>query len=316
MIFTAVTFALSLAVAAPLVGCRPTSHAYAPSSMGIARRTADLEAVIDEPGPVVVETVVSSDWAVPRSGLINLDHPRAKEAKLSDGDEAIVIMMHALRHPTQGLYLVDTGVERALRVDPEHAALNGFAARYMGIDKMKIHVDTATWIAAQHEPLKGVFLTHLHLDHIAGMRDVPNDAVVYTGPGEAAETRFMNMFVKSMTNEALEGKGDIREWPFAPDPDGAFAGVVDVFDDRTVWAIQAPGHTDGSTAYLARTPNGAVLFTGDASHTAWGWDHDVEPGTYSSDGPRSAVSFGRLRAFVAKHPKIDVRLGHQLRAPK
>ena len=32
----------------------------------------------------------------------------------------------------------------------------------------------------------------------------------------------------------------------------------------------------------------------------------------SADEKRSADSLSRLAAFVAKHPRIDVRLGHQL----
>jgi glyoxylase-like metal-dependent hydrolase (beta-lactamase superfamily II) len=301
-------------LAAPLLACRPTTHAAVPSPLGVARSSSALEAVVDDPGPVVVDTVIGADWSVARSGLINLDDPKAKEAKLEDGLEPIVVALHAIRHPTAGLYIVDTGVERAMRDDPKHAALSGFLANYLGIERLRVRTDTASWIAAQKEPVRGVFLTHLHSDHVSGLRDVPNTAIVYTGPGEAAERHFTNLFVRPIVEAALEGKGDLREWPFARDPDGAFDGVVDIFGDGTVWALQVPGHTDGSTAYLARTPSGPVLLTGDACHTLWGWDHGVEPGTFSSDRPRSRASLDRLKAFVAKHPKIEVRVGHQVRA--
>jgi glyoxylase-like metal-dependent hydrolase (beta-lactamase superfamily II) len=302
-----------LACVAPLTACRPTSHATVPSPLGVARTTATLEAVVDEPGPVVVDTVIGADWAVKRAGLINLDDPKAKAAKLEDELEPIVVPLHAIRHPTAGLYIVDTGVERALRDDPSHAALSGFFASYMGLERLHVRTDTASWIAAQKEPVKGVFLTHLHSDHVSGLRDVPNTAVVYTGPGEATEGHYFNVFVRPIVDSALEGKGDLREWPFASDPNGAFEGIVDIFGDGTVWALRVPGHTDGSTAYLARTPNGPVLLTGDACHTLWGWDNGVEPGWFSTDKPRSRDSLNRLRAFVARHPKIEVRVGHQVR---
>ena len=311
LVALALPVAAAVAVAS-LSACRPTSHATAPSALGVARPSAELDAIVDEPGPVRVETVIGADWHVPRSGLLNLDHPKAKEARLVDGEEPIVVPFHAIRHPTQGLFLVDTGVERALRDDPDHAALSGLAASYLGVGAMRVKTDTHAWVVAQAEPVKGVFLTHLHLDHVSGMRDVPNDAVVYAGPGETSSRAFLNLFVRGPLNAALEGKGDIREWQFAAETGGAFDGVVDVFGDRTVWAIHVPGHTPGSTAYLARTPEGPVLFTGDASHTTWGWLNGVEPGSYSEDKPRSAVSLARLRAFVAKHPRIEVRVGHQL----
>jgi glyoxylase-like metal-dependent hydrolase (beta-lactamase superfamily II) len=298
----------------PLAGCRPTSHAAVPSPLGVARSSSALEAVVDQPGPVVVDTVIGADWSVTRAGLINLDDPKAKAAKLDDGLEPIVIALHAIRHPTAGLYIVDTGVERAMRDEPSHAAMSGLAANYLGIERVRVRVDTATWIAQQSEPVKGVFLTHLHTDHVSGLRDVPSTAIVFTGPGEASERHFLNMFVRPVVDSALEGKGELREWQFTPDPGGAFDGVVDVFGDGTVWALRVPGHTDGSTAYLARTPNGPVLLTGDACHTLWGWDNGVEPGWFSSDKPRSHDSLNRLHAFVAMHPGIEVRVGHQVRA--
>jgi N-acyl homoserine lactone hydrolase len=308
---------LALAVCAsalPLAAPAQTSHHVVPSSLGVARPLAALEAVVDVPGPVVVETVTGGDWVVPRAGLINLDDPKAKAANLANAPEPVVILFHALHHPTAGLYLVDTGVERALRDDPKHAALHGVVARVMGIDALHVQTDTASWLATQEEPVAGVFLTHMHADHLSGMRDVPSTAVVYTGPGEAAESHVTNFLVRPVVDATLEGKGDIHEWQFARDASGSTdAGVVDVFGDGTVWAIPVPGHTDGSTAYLARTPRGPVLFTGDACHTVWGWDHDVEPGTYSTDRPRSRASLDRLVALARRHPSIDVRLGHQIR---
>jgi N-acyl homoserine lactone hydrolase len=156
-----------------------------------------------------------------------------------------------------------------------------------------------------------VFLTHLHLDHITGMADVPNDTPIFTGPGEAKDSQFMYLFVRGSADKALEGKPALSEWQFQADPTGAFDGVLDLFGDGTVWALWVPGHTPGSTAYLVRTPKGPVLLTGDASHTRWGWDNHVEPGTFTGDASRGTESFKKLQAFVAAHPEVEVRVGHQ-----
>jgi hypothetical protein len=51
--------------------------------------------------------------------------------------------------------------------------------------------------------------------------------------------------------------------------------------------------------------------TGDTCHTAWGWENDVEPGSFTADHPGNAESLARLRTLVREHPAIEVRLGHQ-----
>jgi glyoxylase-like metal-dependent hydrolase (beta-lactamase superfamily II) len=294
-----------------LAGCSFSSHPTKPSALGTSRGAHDLLAVVDEPGPVEVETVASADWAIDRGGLVNLDHPTAKAAGLKNEDEPIQVYFHVVHHPSRGMYIVDTGIERALRDDPDHAAVRGIVASVMHREKMKIHAPLGEWLAQHKEPLRGVLLTHLHLDHVMGMPDVPKGTPIFAGPGETTASAFMNVFVRPSIDRALEGQSPIEEWQYQADGDGRFAGVMDVFGDGSLWALSTPGHTPGSTAYLARTPKGPVLMTGDTCHTAWGWEHDVEPGTFTADHAANVESLSRLRTLVREHPAIDVRLGHQ-----
>lgn len=301
---------LTVAVLATSVGCAASSHAARPAALGVASSGAAMEALIDRPGPVEIETVVGADWAVSRAGLINLDAPAAKAAHLTDGDEPIQIFVHVLRHPTRGTFLVDTGVTRQLVEDPSQAGVGWVVRKAMHLEKMKLRTDTAT-LLRREPPLAGVLLTHLHLDHVSGMRDVPPGTPIYAGPRETTDRAFLNLFAQGSINGMLEGQDPINAWRFGADSSGRFAGVLDVFGDGTVFAILVPGHTVGSVAYLARTLRGPVLLTGDTCHTRWGWEHGVEPGSFSSDRAQNAVSLANLRALVERHPGIDVRLGHQ-----
>ena len=293
------------------LACAANHQPETPSDLGSPRSSDAMLAVIDDPGPVGFEVVKAADWAVPLSGLINLDHPKARAAGLEDRDEAIGVYFYVLRHPRYGTFLVDTGVEDAFR-DPGGNPRIGFVLETaMNTDALKIHTTTGEWAAAQAEPVSGVFLTHTHLDHVMGTPDLKPDVPIYSGPGEPDASAFLYMFTSGTIDRMLEGKGGLRVWPFQPDPAGRFAGVVDIFGDGSVWALHVPGHTPGSTAYLVRTPKGTQLLVGDASHTVWGWNHGVEPGTFSYDQPRSAESLANLRALVADHPGIHVYLGHQ-----
>jgi N-acyl homoserine lactone hydrolase len=292
-------------------GCVVTGHAVGDARWGEPSRSSAFEASLAAPGPIEVESVASATWQVPREGLLNLEHPKAKAAGLQNVDEPITIYFHALRHPTRGLFIIDTGVEQAFVTEPERALVSGLTAKLAKLDGLRVNIDLKSWLARQPQPLSGVFLTHLHLDHVMGMRDVPRGTPVFSGPGEARAHGFLNLFTRPITDRAFSGQSVLGEWQFQPDPDRRFAGVLDVFGDGSLWALHVPGHTPGSTAYLARTPRGPVLMAGDACHTSWGWEHGVEPGEFSADLPESAESLTALRALARRHPGMDVRLGHQ-----
>ncbi len=305
------TAVLSLVSFALLGGCVTSHHPVTPSKLGTGSRSAALVEALKTPGPIEVETISSADWKVDRSGLINLDSPRAQEAKLEDGLEPIQIYFHVLRHPEKGTFIIDTGVEKALRDAPDDAAITGIVASGAGLEHLKVRTALGDWLAKEERPLAGVLLTHLHLDHIMGLPDVPDATPIFLGPGETKPRALLNFLVNGTTDAELEGKGALNEWQFDKDPDGRFEGLIDVFGDGSLWAISVPGHTPGSTAYLARTPNGPVLFAGDTCHTTWGWEHEVEPGDFTADQEKNRDSLLRLRRFAAEHPGMQVRLGHQ-----
>lgn len=304
-------FAAILVILAALPACAYSSHAVRPAELGKVIGSKAMEAQLDLPGPVTVETIVGADWLVPLSGLLNLKHAKAKAAGLQDRDEPMQIYMHALRHPTRGLWLVDSGVARNFQAHPGDVGVGWMVAKVAHLDKMTTRTDMATFLAAQKVPLAGVMLTHLHIDHISGMPDVPRGTAIFAGPGETTGRALQNMALSGSIDGLLEGHGPISEWQYAADPDNQFSGILDVFGDGTVFALFAPGHTPGSTVYAVRTPTGPVLLVGDTCHTRWGWDHGVEPGSYTDDQAANAVALERVRALAARHPGMTVKLGHQ-----
>ncbi len=290
--------------------CVLTSHAVTPSTLGAPSGSKAMLAVIDEPGPLKVQTVNSADWKVPLSGLLNLDDPKVKAAGKVDAPEPIQVYFHAITHPTRGTFVIDTGVEKKQCTAPKEAAIQGMVADAMKVDTVQCHQSLGEWLAANPK-LAGVFITHVHLDHIWGAPDVPKGTPIYVGPGETTVRAFQNLVLAGTMNALLEGQADLQTWQYAADPDGQFEGVIDVFGDGSLWALWTPGHTTGSTSFIARTAEGPVLFTGDVSHTVWGWQNDVEPGTFTADHEKNRQSLARLKALVAAHPKLKVLLGHQ-----
>lgn len=299
-------------IALTLAACAQTNHATETSDLGGAPDWSVVGATLAEPGPIAFERIVAASWEVPLGGVVNLDHPHAEEAGLENAPEAIEIYMYALRHPEHGLFLIDTGVDHATDVrDTSNMAASWLVRSAMNLEKLDVNVSTKRWIEAQDDELAAVFLTHLHLDHSMGLPDIPDATPIYTGPDEAADSKFMNVFSRGTMKRALRGKSALKELPMHAVAGAPFEGVNDVFGDGSLIALHIPGHTRGSLAFVVRTTEGPVLLTGDGCHTAWGWDHRVEPGKFNTDPEGSAKSFEKLLEFAAAHPEMAVHLGHQ-----
>ncbi|AVA23947.1 metallo-beta-lactamase family hydrolase protein (plasmid) [Rhizobium sp. NXC24] len=288
-----------------------TKHQTKAANLGRSISSSAMEALIDKPGPIEVETIPSADWVAPLSGLLNLKHPTAIKAGLKDREESIEIYTHLLRHPVHGAFMIDTGVSKRFVQDPKGVGVGLVIRKFAKLDRMKVRNEPLSAVQSKGVPLKGVFMTHLHFDHVSGMPDIPLDIPFYTGFGEANTKQLQNVFVQGMENKFFEGRPAIQEFQFAKDPNEKFDGVIDVFGDETLFSILTPGHTAGHVSFVARTADGPVLLTGDACHTRWGWDHGVEPGTYTFDRAKEQKSLLALKALSERHPNMTVRLGHQ-----
>ncbi len=300
--------ALSLLV---LTSCALTNHPVQKASLGAAQSLGAVEALIDQPGPVTVETINSSDWSVDKAGVVNLDREAAKAAGLKNGPEPISVYFHVIRHPTFGTFIVDTGLEVALRDDPSKSALQGMVASFLKFDPKQVKLPLGEWLRLNAVDLKGVFFTHLHLDHVLGLPDVPKGTPLFAGPGETGARSVTNLMTRGTYSTFFSGHAPLQEWAFGTPAVEGVASAIDIFQDGSVWALWTPGHTPGSTSYLVRTPTGPVLLTGDTSHTAWGWKNAVEPGEFTADHARNLSSLLALKKLSERHPSLAVRLGHQ-----
>ncbi len=308
--FAIQTLAVVVLSAFVLVACAPSSHPGQTATLGRVSSQAAMEDVLEQAGPLEYQSLVSADWQVPLSGLVNLKHPKAQQAGLQDKPEAIHVYAHSLRHPKYGQFLIDTGVAAAL-LDQHNPAYPGWIlAKAMNLAELKLRLSTASMLKQFATPLQGVFLTHLHLDHISGLPEIPLEIPIYTGSGELEERAVKHAFIQGATDKLLAQRPALQIWRFAS-AETAGLSVIDVFADASLFVIKTPGHTAGSVSYLARTRNGPVLFVGDTCHTRWGWQNQVEPGDFSSDPARNAASLQQLYRLVQAHPSIQVRLGHQ-----
>ncbi len=291
-----------------LVGCRQTTHSTRPVQADQPTPWSTIRAQLDQPGPIELSRVVAADWKVPRSGLVNLDHPRAQG--LSDDLEKIQIYFYVLEHPTRGTFLIDTGVSEVYEKRGDDLPLRFPITHFIEWEHLQIRTTTAEHLSNSRQALSGVLLTHLHLDHIMGLSDIPRDTPIFVGPGEPKDQRITHLFMRPSTDLNLAGFGPLRELTVT-ESKSAPLPYVDIFGDASLIGLHVPGHTRGSMAFIVRSPEGPHLVVGDACHTSFGWRHGVEPGTFNTDGEQAARSLTQLKALALAHPALRVHLGHQ-----
>ncbi|MFT5573841.1 MAG: N-acyl homoserine lactone hydrolase [Cryomorphaceae bacterium] len=287
-----------------LAACTATSNQTSTANLGRESNNAALIESLEKPGLIRFEKIAVANWQVPLSGLLNLDHPKAISAGLIDKEEDIQLFLYVLTHHSKGTFLIDSGISERFIDAENNEDVSFIVKKAMNLSNIEV-IKSTKEIVNSIGSINGVFLTHIHLDHIMGLLDVAPGVPVFTGPGDASSEMLTHAASRGSTDRLLANAGTLREWQFGPQ------GIVDVFGDGALWALHVPGHTPGATAYLANTASGPQLMIGDATHTRWGWDNQVEPGSYTKDIPQSVKSLARLAVLVSDHPKINVHPGHQ-----
>jgi N-acyl homoserine lactone hydrolase len=295
-----------------VMGCSSTTHEVVMADIGVPTSARLMESVIDQPGPITLTSITSANWTIKRSEIINLQNPIAKEKALLDAQEKIQVYAHLVKHPTRGLFMIDTGVSEEFVANPSSVGVSWVVQKVMPTHEIQVLEPTSAILQKGGGKLNGVLISHLHLDHISGLPDIAQDVPLYVGPNEATDVEWKYVVTAGSVDRLLKGRAPLRSLKFWPDSDDKFSGVLDIFGDATFFAISSPGHTSGSLAFVIRTPSGPVLLTGDTCHSRWGWDNSVEPGSFiSKDSANNLRSLLALKALVARHPAITVKLGHQ-----
>lgn len=156
--------------------------------------------------------------------------------------------------------------------------------------------------------LRGVFFTHLHLDHTAGVPGLPHDVPYVAGRGSLDDAYESGMMAHI---DHLRGVSQLEEIDFSAARELAPLGkAVDLLGDGSLWAIHTPGHSRGHVSYLVNATSGPVLLIGDASHTRWGFEHGVAPGKVT-DAAASRASLERIAAFARAYPRVKLVFGHE-----
>ncbi|MGF1543298.1 MAG: MBL fold metallo-hydrolase [Parvularculaceae bacterium] len=124
-----------------------------------------------------------AEWRFPRRYVDGADAIDGDFKIKSEPFDASVFI-YAVVHPALGLHLIDAGFpdypERQYEFH-QTRSLYGQSANVLYLTSAKPWVD-----ASGLAPARGVFVTHLHFDHVRGVSDSPTGVPIDAGPGDGA----------------------------------------------------------------------------------------------------------------------------------
>ncbi|MBM9501468.1 MBL fold metallo-hydrolase [Leptospira sp. 201903071] len=287
------------------LSCSVTSHQSKSVPLGKPFSLQNLNQ--DGKGPIAFQKFVAADWEVDRAGLINLNDPKA--TGLKKGPEPIQIYFYVIDHPKFGRYVIDTGISKNFRKDPKDWPVSAIVASAMNTAALKIKITADEWLKKDPKKIEGIFLTHMHLDHILGTADFDSGLPIFIGPKEATGKRFINVFVRGTTDDVLGKNPNLSELVFEESENSP--GVLDFFGDQSLLIFHLEGHTRGSLAFLVKSSSGPQLLLGDSCHTSWGWENQVPPGDFTENQEKNGEALKFLNRIASKFPGIKVHPGHQ-----
>ena len=181
---------------------------------------------------------------------------RAKILRKGPMGELVPIHAWLIEHP-EGLLLVDSGETHAVRNTT-------FAEFHVSRgDELDHQLEAADVAPAD---VKRVVLTHIHGDHVNGLRHLPNATVLANTREIAVANSPMGRLQRAISRQPLPPGFDPRPITLDGPAIGAFATAKALTADGRVVAVSTPGHTLGHIAILVVQPDHHVLLGGDTAY--------------------------------------------------
>ncbi|MGJ4786442.1 MBL fold metallo-hydrolase [Leptospira koniambonensis] len=276
------------------------------------KKFKNWEEVLSKPTRLEVTAFLTGNVFTGPSVLIDADNPKTPEKEKRD--QWVPALSYLIKHPEQGYFLLDSGVPD---IDSENRCDFSLIGPLFNTKCLsEPGRDTASQLNTlniSNDNLNFVLASHLHWDHIGGMKALRNRGPVRVliHEEEAKDASKIFAVFHGYSSEALSVDFDLSILPkenFFEMP--ILGSVFDLYGDGSVWVISAKGHTEGEIAVLLNAASGPLLFTFDSSHLKGGFDNEVPPG-FTVNKEMGTDIIRRMNSFVKKFPKTKVIYGHE-----
>lgn len=172
-----------------------------------------------------------------------------------------------VQHP-EGTLLVDTG--NSSRFEEELAGYRGMKRTFLrrgpgAAERVALPGPALSDLGVAPDALTAVVLSHAHVDHAGGLRDLPDAVPVWMAPEEIAYVKAHadGRSVGVVREHAERLAGHMVPLAFDDGPYEGFDRSQDVFGDGTVVIVPLPGHTPGSVGTFVDVGGRRLVHVGD-----------------------------------------------------
>jgi glyoxylase-like metal-dependent hydrolase (beta-lactamase superfamily II) len=173
--------------------------------------------------------------------------------------EWLPIWVWVIEHP-EGVFIIDTGENSTIQT-PDYFKSSGVFANWLNKTMFKFKINRELEIDKQLlklniEPneVKTVFLTHLHLDHIDGLKHFPETKIIVNRlEWEKPYGDLPKLYPHWFKPELIELNEQYE----------CFDNACSLTIAKDLIALHTPGHTNGHMSILLKTDNCHILFAGD-----------------------------------------------------
>lgn len=211
------------------------------------------------------------------------------------------IWVMIIEHP-EGIFVIDTG-ENANINDPGYFNFASAMVKWFNTTQYKFKVEREEEIDKRlqslHIPVdkvKTVILTHLHLDHIDGLRHFPNTSIIvskaeWEKPYGDLPKLYPSWFKPELAE--LNEKYDVFEKAFY------------ITEAKDIILVQTPGHTWHHCSVILKTDQCHILFGADVCYT----QQQIIDNKYSGANASHKLAmdtYSKVKSFCKNHKSVFI----------
>lgn len=206
---------------------------------------------------------------------------------------------------SKGLVLADTGWHEEIRIN-QRKHLGSFAySMFKGeLPEGESIVEQLNKLGLKSKDLDIVILTHMHSDHVSGLKHVQDAKRIMTSDIEWNAAHKRLGYIKSMWKGIPIETFGLMDIPLGPYKKG-----YDLFGDETFYLVHTPGHSDGMVSLLIKIRGQWLVLASDVGYSERSWRDIVLPGI-TTDKRAAYQSLKWLHDFSKRPDCMKIIVNH------